>query len=701
MRKILNLIYTLGVGSLFAQEKFCYTTEVMQQWFAEHPEVKKQFELRRAEKLEQARIAFENGYQDLLGSQQKAAAGSTYTIPVVFHILHMGGNENISDAQVIDQVNILTRDYNKLNADTANVVAPFKNKIGNPSVTFVLATKDPNGVCTNGIIRHWDPNTNWTGGFNNYKYTWPSNQYLNIYVVNTINSNAAGYTFLPGTINATMDAIVVLSTYVGSIGTGSAYKSRVLTHEAGHWLDLEHVWGYNNNPGVACGDDGVFDTPETKGFSTCPLNNAVICNAGVVENVQNYMEYSYCDVMFTQGQAARMQAALSSTVAGRNNLSSQNNLALTGVLNPLANCVPMIDIMASPGGTACAGRPVTFTSYTFNASPATYSWTSANGITIQNATSQSISVTFPSTGTYVIGCTVANLNGSNSSYSVIVVKDGDAEVSTGNSESFEEVALPQYWQAVSVGSQTSMWDLTSDASSHGVQSMYLPGEVLTAGSVHILEGPSYDFKNNPGAMYSFKYAYAKATSTNKDIFKVQASMDCGGKWVDIYVPGNSQMANGSGGVTPLPFVPTEELWKSYLLSNHPNFKSFVNEPHVSIRYYFQEDPGGPGKGNRLYLDQINFETPTGVNDLTKAIGLSLQPNPAGSNCTVSFDLSKPSQTEVEVVSVTGAVVYSKGTSELQPGGHEVYIEVADFPAGLYFVNVKIDGVKMTRKLIVE
>src|SRR5690606_23662564 len=121
-----------------------------------------------------------------------------FTIPVVFHILHTGGTENISDDQVKDAVRILTEDFNKLNPDTSDVVAAFKNKIGNPEVTFVLATKDPQGNCTNGIVRHWDALTDWKSNFSSYKYSWPRDRYLNIYVVKSIGGGAAGYTYLPG-----------------------------------------------------------------------------------------------------------------------------------------------------------------------------------------------------------------------------------------------------------------------------------------------------------------------------------------------------------------------------------------------------------------------------------------------------------------------------------------------------------------------
>lgn len=115
-----------------------------------------------------------------------------------------------------------------------------------------------------------------------------------------LNLPAQRHTYYPGA-SSNVDGVLCLSSYIGSIGTSSVGRSRVMTHEIGHSLNLSHVWGDTNEPGVACGDDNVSDTPETKGWTSCTLNGSV-CNPPIVENVQNYMEYSYCDVMFTEGQ---------------------------------------------------------------------------------------------------------------------------------------------------------------------------------------------------------------------------------------------------------------------------------------------------------------------------------------------------------------------------------------------------------------
>jgi hypothetical protein len=697
MRILLITISTFLISNLFSQSHFCYTTEMQNAWFKSHPELKKEFE-----KLQQ-QATDEDASNQANGSQQKATAASAYTIPIVFHILHTGGAENISDAQVKDAVNILTRDFNRLNADTANVVVPFKNIIGDAKTTFQLATRDPNGNCTNGIVRYWDSKTNWVGNFSDYIYSWPSQKYLNIYVVKSMNSGAAGYTYLPGSgVPAAADAIVILSNYVGSIGTGAVGLSRAFTHEVGHWLNLPHVWGGTNQPGVACGDDGVSDTPITKGFSSCTINNTNVCNPNIPENIQNYMDYAYCQRMFTSGQATRMNNSINSPTNGRNNLSSVNNLIATGITNPATNCIPDLSINITPSFTVCSGRILSLSSFTHNANPTTYLWNANNGALIGNASTPTTTILFSNTGATTVSCTVSNAFGSNTKALTVNVINGVSQIISGNSESFEAVALPSNWAVLNPSTPSQKWSIFNGAGSLGSKCMYVPGEQLTPNSIEILESPSYDFKNNQGAVFTFKYAYAKQDVNNKDLFKVQGSKDCGGTWTDIYAPSNTSLANNSGGTTGDLFIPASFDWEFYNLSSHPNFNNFVNEQNVRFRFYFQEDVGGTGFGNRFYLDEINFTTPVGINELSKSILLNVSPNPSQGSFNLNFTLSDDANINYEITSITGAVILSKGSKKYEQGTHQLKINLnSSLSAGIYFLNFEMNGVKMNRKLVVE
>ena len=168
------------------------------------------------------------------------SGGSSFVIPVVFHIIHDNGQENISDAQARDAIRVLNDDFNKLNPDTATVVPAFAGNIADVGIEFRLAQLDPNGNCTKGINRILSDLT--YDGDQSMKnlIQWPRDKYLNVWVCAEA-QGAAGYTFLPGTVNsnfaATWDGIVLKHNYTGSIGTSNSTRSRTLTHEVGHWLN--------------------------------------------------------------------------------------------------------------------------------------------------------------------------------------------------------------------------------------------------------------------------------------------------------------------------------------------------------------------------------------------------------------------------------------------------------------------------------
>ena len=316
-----------------------------------------------------------------------------YKIPVVFHVLHNGGIENISRTQIEDAVSILNRDFRLQNTDANNVQSTFTGMPADVEVEFELARKAPNGQCFSGITRTLSPLSNdgsnganqvsaIIAGNNVYNNAWAGNKYLNIFVVNDA-GGAAGYTTNPSIFTATSmtNGIWILHDYVGSVGTSDTWSSRSLTHEVGHWLNLEHTWSDNNNPGnpSSCSsDDGVNDTPRCIGVTSCNLTSNTCSNdavdgywtSDVVDNIENYMEYSYCSKMFTSGQKNRMRSALVSGVAGRNNLWSTSNHNSTGLNTTPTVCA--VDIRVERD-VLCGGDIVQFFDESYN-NINTWSW---------------------------------------------------------------------------------------------------------------------------------------------------------------------------------------------------------------------------------------------------------------------------------------------------------------------------------------
>jgi PKD repeat protein len=254
----------LSVPAFSQSTQRCGSDEMNRAAFQAHPD------------LAAKRALLEQMTKDYLATHPGEAKSGEYDyiVPMVFHIVHLYGEENISDAQVYDQMRILNEDFQKRNSDTTDVVEAFQDLIGDARIEFRLATKDMLGNCSNGIERHASIET-FVGDDGSKLAAWARNRVLNIWVVSSMRPGVAGYAFYPSAVDnpltARRDGIAVLHDFVGKIGTASNSDGRTLTHEVGHWINLAHTWGDTNDPTVECGDDGVEDTPDTEGHESCNL----------------------------------------------------------------------------------------------------------------------------------------------------------------------------------------------------------------------------------------------------------------------------------------------------------------------------------------------------------------------------------------------------------------------------------------------
>src|SRR3954449_2408516 len=239
-------------------------------------------------------------------------------IPVVVHVVYNGAAQNISDGQIQSQIDVLNHDFRKTNADISNLPAVFQPLAADARIELELATTDPSSNPTNGITRTSTSATGFTDDNKVKKAStggadaWPRDNYLNLWVCR-LSGGLLGYAQFPGG-PADTDGVVILDTACGTTGTAAApfNLGRTATHEIGHWLNLRHIWG---DDGTGCtGDDFVADTPNAGGPNYGkPVFPHVSCNNGPNGDMfMNYMDYVDDDsmFMFTQGQVARMQAAL-------------------------------------------------------------------------------------------------------------------------------------------------------------------------------------------------------------------------------------------------------------------------------------------------------------------------------------------------------------------------------------------------------
>lgn len=624
-------------------------------------------------------------------------------IPVVFHVIHFNGSENISNDQIHSAIDVMNEDYSASNPGIEQVVQTFQDRVANVGVEFRLAKLDPDGNCTNGIVRVVNSATS-SGGENlkQISPSWGRSKYLNIWVCSSIANGAAGYAFRPvdvnGTNGASADGILIKSNYVGRIGTGSPNLSHSLSHEAGHWLSLFHTWGPTNNPGVQSNcnvDDGIQDTPNTIGWdNVCDLQG-VTC--GSLDNVQNFMEYSYCDQMFTNGQKNVIRAALHSSIAQRNHLWSETNLIATGVLADDIVCKADFEIDGDP--VVCTGQSVNFEDMSFNG-PTSWSWTFQGG-NPATSSQQNPEVTFSNPGTYSVTLVASNFASSASitkTEFVTVLALGENVLPF--SEGFESFTSLEnnddHWIVINPDNSNVKWKLSSNVAYTGSKSIYVNGRQNSLNAVETLQSPTYDLSGlSNNAVLRFKFSHARKSIVSNDRLQIHISKNCGDFWSLRKTLNEDDLNTVTGNVTG-EFVPqSQDEWSEVEISSISSV--FLND---QFRFRFQFTSYA---GNNLYIDDINLFDPSavGLDEIKFVNYIEMYPNPTNIDVTFKYGMANSGDIRISVVDMMGRVVLQPVAGHKAAGEQIETIHTQSLSQGVYFVQLQSGGEQAVRKLIVQ
>ncbi|MEM8906635.1 MAG: M43 family zinc metalloprotease [Bacteroidota bacterium] len=610
-----------------------------------------------------------------LGATESAA--TILTVPVVIHVIHngeaIGVGANLSEAQILAQLEILNEDFSANNPNFTETPAQWSAATGNPDIQFCLASFDENGNPTSGIIRHQMTVTGTDIDNSNIENSikpatiWDPNQYYNIWTLGipgtTAGGGTVGYAYLPSTfaVGANFDGTVVDYRWFGGPGFNqSGYKT--LTHETGHYLGLPHTFN-----GTACGDDdNISDTPNI-GEATSSIRPFLSCSSGnfptgptscgndhMYVNYMDYVNSDYCYTSFTNGQIAVMRGVLNGNsnipgYASRNGLLNHATLACTFFANDAG-----INSVSSPAsGRQCMMGPVTpqvsltnfgtapLTAVTIRyqidgGTPVDLNWT--GNLTSGNAISLNLTPYMPPMGAYTFEVATLNPNGQTDEQVDNNVLQVNATTMAINNlplqENFADNAFDPTAngiEALNVDTDDFVW-ARSNLSAYGIgngSAMFNNFDGSNSNNpfntIDALLSPVYDLTGSTGVQLTFDLAYAawsNGSSFFSDSLNILVSTDCGNVYSEsIYIDGGSSLATAVA--TSSRFVPTANQWKTITL----DLSNYEGQSGVSFAFV-----NVSGWGNQLFIDNIEVSTPCAL-----SVNTSMQPASCATACDGSIN----------------------------------------------------------------
>jgi len=650
----------------------------------------------------------------LQGTKSLGVSTETYTIPVVVHVIHngeaIGTGSNISDAQIQSQIDVLNKDFRRLNSDANKTPNDFLGVAGSLSVQFVLARRNPDGLASDGIVRINGGKTSWSlteeGTFKSLSF-WPSEDYLNLWVINLTGSDIGYASFpvsnLPGMEDAVnnrlIDGVIIDYKVFGSKDYGnfdldSRYSvGRTATHEIGHYLGLRHIWG---DVSGCSGTDYVTDTPPQNGATfDCPTTHPIISCNNTAKMYQNFMDYTQdaCMNLFTKNQVDRMVVVLENSPR-RKSLSSS-----LGSISPNYNLEASLSVL-SPQSSGCPG-PIVPTVLLRNLGELTIESVkvnySINGQT-QNPLNFSVSLLKGQTTTLSFPEYILNSGQSETlAFELAEINGGPDELLTNN-----------FTQVVTIGSNTilvpfqenfstlpNQWTITNpddqitwSQSNAGNGSVYINSyNYEQPGAQDALITPVFNASNVEALLLQFSIAYARYPNNNEESLSVYVIDDCSTNYSNgtlVYQKQGNSLATAPDNSRE--FFPSNQQWRTETI----NIDNFIGLPNLRLAFVFKNV-----FGNNLYLDQIRIRT-SPYTDLQ--ITSLAEPSPAVciSEIQPKILISNLGTTAIE--NISGIIKLTSGLQQtipstniqLNPGeSKEVTLPKLNLSTGLNLLGIEI------------
>jgi len=641
-------------------------------------------------------------------------------IPVAVHVVHQGGVENISDAQIKSQIYALNNDYRRI-PNTKGYASGVDMQL-----KFALASKDPAGNPASGITRVSSPlsdvyyaaaDSTFFAGDSSLKTLagWPRDRYMNVFIVSQIdNDNVLGYAFYPSTMgssiwdsDSTYDGIVISHWYWGTMGTAwpGLDMGATGTHEVAHWLGLLHPWETEEDSlpdGCACTTcltcaDRVCDTPPTKdpnyGYpgrqNTCSIDSP-----DVPDQTRNYLDYvddAHMD-MFTAGQRTRVNYFMDNDPFRSKLYSDSNQMSTgTGKYGPLESEFHANRIVT------CAGGQVSFSDYSMNTSTQ-WEWSFPGG-SPSTSTDENPIITYNAAGSYDVTLIVSNNGSTDTSIRSSYIFVEDSVYTIPFSEDFEGSVFPPInWQLVdpdSGGTDNQTWNQSTTVGGFGLSSQSATlffNLYRKYNQKDALILPPIDLNNMETAEMTFSVAYEPFDSLYwLDTLVISVSSDCGNSWTEVYRKGGEDLSTyitmGSF------FIPDSNEWRIDTVNISAAAQSTASIKFETINKY----------GNNIYIDDITIDgVPLSVAEDPLNNSLNLYPNPVHDQLQIDLGNNYSGDVEIRFFDLTGRELHR--ITEIHNLGEGVLsIDMSKTginSPGIYIVEISTSTLFVSKKLIV-
>jgi hypothetical protein len=325
-------------------------------------------------------------------------------------------------------------------------------------------------------------------------------------------------------------------------------------------------------------------------------------------------------------------------------------------------------------------------------------WTGSLATGATTTIPMTASGTVSGAGYYVVYDSVANPNGStdmsvgNNTWGQQFFIESTTGVALPYTTSFETTAEQNKYYYSDDNADNWKWGIfqngsTSPIGHTGLYTAAYRNYYHPTGEVEIMTLPVV--ANTATSQIKFWLAHAQQTSTNTDKLELVYSTNCGSSWTSVWSLTGSALAT----VAPLSgslYIPTPSSYQEKTVS--------LSSVPVGAMLAFRATDGG---GNMTAIDDINILNTSSVNEIaTSNLNLTVFPNPAVDNATVTMNLMNATDAAINVVDGLGRTVAVVSSGKLSAGNHSFNIDTRNLASGVYNVVMTADGGTFTQRLTV-